>query len=76
MIAIDFTEEDIRYHHPLQRKMEALWLKHQGLPHSQIIAISPNTLRAYLRHYQTGGIDALKQLNYCPQESELLAHQT
>ena len=88
MIAIDFTEEDIealdyeRYHHPhpkVQRKMEALWLKHQGLPHSQITrlaGISPNTLRAYLRQYQTGGIDALKQLNYCPQESELLAHQT
>ena len=62
MIAIDFTEEDIealdyeRYHHPhpkVQRKMEALWLKHQGLPHSQITrlaGISPNTLRAYLRH--------------------------
>ena len=53
--------------------MEALWLKHQGLPHSQITrlaGISPNTLRAYLRQYQTGGIDALKQLNYCPQESE------
>ena len=63
MIAIDFTEEDIealdyeRYHHPhprVQRKMEALWLKHQGLPHSQITrlaGISPNTLRAYLRQY-------------------------
>ena len=39
MIAIDFTEEDIealdyeRYHHPhprVQRKMEALWLKHKA----------------------------------------------
>ena len=56
MIAIDFTEEDIealdyeRYHHPhprVQRKMEALWLKYQGLPHNQITrlaGISPNTL--------------------------------
>lgn len=88
MIAIDFTEEDVeafdyeRYHHPLprvQRKMEALWLKSQGLPHHQITrltGISPNTLRAYLRQYQTGGIDALKHLNYSPQESELMAHQT
>ena len=47
--------------------MEALWLKYQGLPPS-----SRYLLRAYLRHYQTGGIDALKQLNYCPQESLLL----
>ena len=88
MIAIDFTEEDVeafdyeRYHHPhprVQRKMEALWLKSQGLPHNQITrltGISPNTLRAYLRQYQTGGIDALKHLNYSPQESELMAHQT
>ena len=76
MIVIDFTQEAIealdyqRYHHPhprVQRKMEALWLKSQGLPHHQIAAlsgISPNTLRAYLRQYQAGGIEALKQLNY------------
>ena len=88
MIVIDFTQEDIealdyqRYHHPhpkVQRKMEALWLKSQELPHHQIVAltgISANTLRAYLRHYQTGGIEALKQLNYRRQESELLAHRT
>jgi transposase len=88
MIIIDFTTEDIealnyqRYHHPhpkVQRKMEALWLKSQGLPHKQITrltGISPNTLRAYFRQYQTGGIDALKQLNYHPHSSELLAHQT
>ena len=59
--------------------MEALWLKSQESLHHQIAAltgISANTLRAYLRHYQTGGIEALKQLNYRRQESELLAHRT
>lgn len=88
MIVIDFTPEDIealdyqRYHHPhpkVQRKMEALWLKSQGLPHKQITrltGISPNTFRAYLRQYQTGGIDTLKQLNFHPHPSQLLAHQT
>ena len=88
MITINFTEEDVeafdyeRYHHPhprVQRKMEALWFKSQGLPYHQITrltGISPNTLRAYLRQYLTGGIDALKHLNYTPQESELMAHQT
>ena len=79
MILIDLTPEEIealhyeRYHHPhpkVQRKMEALWLKSQGLPHKQITrltGISPNTFRAYLRQYQTGGLSALKQLNYHPQ---------
>ena len=42
MILIDLTPEEIealhykRYHYPhpkVQRKMEALWLKSQGLPH-------------------------------------------
>ena len=59
--------------------MEALWLKSQGLPHQQITrltGISLNTFRVYLRQYQTGGLSALKQLNYHPQESELLAHRT
>ena len=88
MILIDLTPEEIealhyeRYHHPhpkVQRKMEALWLKSQGLSHKQITrltGISPNTFRVYLRQYQTGGLSTLKQLNYHPQESELLAHRT
>ena len=49
------------------------------LPNEQITrltGISPNTLRVYLRQYQTGGLSALKQLNYHPQESELLTHRT
>jgi transposase len=87
MIRIDFTPEEIkaldyqRYHHPhpkVQRKMEALWLKSQGLPHHQIsrlTGISLNTLRAYLRQYQTGGIQTLKQLNYHPAQSELACHK-
>ena len=50
----------------------------QGLPHHQIAqlcAISANTLRSYLKLYHTGGVEALKQLNFhCPQ-SLLRAHQ-
>ncbi len=88
MIKIDFTKEEIetldyeRYNYPhpkVQRKLEALWLKSQGVPHHEIARltnISPNTLRAYLRQYQTGGIDALKQFNYVPKQSELMAHRT
>ena len=65
-----------RYHHPhprVQQRMEALWLKSQGVPHHQIAqlcAISANTLRSYLKLYQRGGVAALKQLNFhCPQSA-------
>src|SRR5919106_1317080 len=70
MLRLKFSEADKRalnherYHHPhprVQQRMEALWLKSQGLPHHQIAtlcAISGNTLRAYLKLYQAGGIEA------------------
>jgi transposase len=80
MIQLLFSEADKqalhyeRYHHPhprVQQRMEALWLKSQGLPHHQIAqlcAISRNTLRAYLRLYHDGGVEGLKHLNFhCPQ---------
>ena len=86
MIRIPFTQEEIkaldyeRYHHPhrrVQKKMEALWLKSQGLSHGEIArltSISPNTLRAYLRQYLEGGIEALKIVNFRQQQSELMDH--
>ena len=70
-----------RYHHPhprVQQRMEALWLKSQGLPHHQIAqlcVISTNTLRSYLKLDHAGSVEALKQLNFhCPQ-SLLSAHR-
>jgi transposase len=85
MLTIEFTEADKqalnyeRFHHPhprVQRKMEALWLKSQGLSHKDIAkltGISPNTLRSYLRAYQSGGRDRLKQINFYRPKSELMA---
>lgn len=87
MLRLTFSEEDIkeldyqRYHHPhprVQRKMEALLLKAKGLPHHQIascVGVSENTLRSYLRQYQTGGIEALKRLAFRRPSSDLAAHQ-
>ena len=61
MIQIAFTPEDIealhqeRSHHPhprVQEKMEAVYLKSQGLLHKEICRlarISENPLRSYLR---------------------------
>lgn len=87
MIKIEFTKEDIdslnyeRYHHPhpsVQRKMEALWLKSQGLSHGEIARlanISPNTLRSYFRDFIEGGIEKLKEVNFYKPKSELEDHR-
>ena len=87
MVQIEFTEEERRalhyerFHHPhprVQQKMEALWLKSHNLPHAQIaelVQISEETLRAYLRAYQEGGIEKLKTLSWYGPESELARHE-
>jgi transposase len=87
MLHLSFTQENIeelhyqRYHHPhprVQMKMEALLLKAKGLPHHQIascVGICENTLRTYLKQYQTGGIEALKVLQFHRPSSELEAHR-
>ena len=85
MIRIDFTEEVIeklryeRFHHPqVQRKMEALLLKSDGLPHhriTRILGISENTFRQYLREYEEGGIDRLKEIHFHRPQSELADHR-
>ena len=86
-IKIEFTPEAIdeleyeRYHHPhpkVQRKMESVYLKSQGLEHQEIRRLcriaSKTTLTTYLKQYQEGGIEGLKQLNYQGQANELLGH--
>ncbi len=87
MIHLEFTEEEKqslyyeRFHHPhprVQKKMEALWLKSQKLPHAsicQLAGISGNTLRSYLKDYQKGGIEKLKEIKFYRPKSELEEHQ-
>jgi len=87
MIHIDFTEEAIaqlreeRFQHPhprVQRKMEALLLKSQGLSHGEIgkiVGVCQDTLREYLSQYQSGGIEALKVINFYQPKSELAEHR-
>jgi transposase len=88
MIRIEFSAQEIeqlnyeRYHHPhpqVQKRMEVLYLKSQGLAHQEICRlcqISKTTLVKYLRSYQQGGIEELKQLNYKGQPSSLNEHAT
>ncbi len=58
--------------------MEALYLKSQGLSHQEIRRLcrigSKTTLVTYLREYEAGGIEALKQLNFKGSPSELNGH--
>jgi len=87
MIQLEFSEADItaldyeRYHHPhpqVQRKMEVLYLKSQGLSHQEIRRLcrigSKTTLVSYLKSYKAGGIAALKQLHYKGTPSQLNEH--
>lgn len=87
MLKIEFSTTEIkalhyeRFHHPhprVQLKMEAVYFKSLQLPHHEICrlcGITGNTLRAYLRDYQAGGLPQLQQLNfYCP-KSKLLGHK-
>jgi transposase len=86
MIRIEFSEEEKqaldyeRYHHPhphVQRKMEALWLKSQKLPHKDICrftGISKHTLCTYLEAYKEGGINKLQEINFYKPKSVLSLH--
>jgi transposase len=83
MLRINFVQEDIkklhyqRYHHPhplVQKKMEAIYLKSQGVTHKNIYRlcqISKTTLTKYIRQYQEGGVEELKKIEYKGQSSEL-----
>jgi transposase len=87
MIRIEFSDEDKaalnyeRYNHPhpfVQQKMEALWLKSQGLAHKEICRLTDvcsTTLTDYVRDYKDGGIEALKILPFRRQRSDLEDHR-
>lgn len=87
MIRLHFTGEEKqalnyeRYHHPhphVQRKMEAVWLKSQGESHQRIArltGVTVNTVTGFLKDYQAGGIERLKEIRFRQPVSELAGHQ-
>jgi len=87
MIRIDFSAQDVKKIKQLRRddprprvrtRMDALWLKSQGLPHKDICrltAISGTTLRTYLRMFQSGGVEKLMEMNFYAPTSELQRHR-
>lgn len=70
-----------RFHHPhprVQRKMEALYLKSQGVSSAEacrLCGISPATWFRYLRAYRLGGIDKLKAVPFHRRSSQLAAYR-
>ena len=86
MIKVEFTEQDLkaieyeRFNHPIplvQRRMEVLWLKSQGLAHKDIAKIAnvcDNAVTKYLRLYQNGGLDEVRKTNFYQPKSELEGH--
>ena len=86
MIKVTFNEAIIslldyeRYHYPhpqIQRRMEALYLKSQGLAHGEIgrlCDIREKTLSTWLKIYRDSGLEGLKVLKYKGRPSELNSH--
>lgn len=87
MIHLDFSEADIRairherFNHPdprVQRRMEVLLLKANGLPHHQIqsiLGVCGNTMRTYFSIYREGGIEKLKEFNDHRPQSQLVHYK-
>ena len=87
MRAVTFTETDLqaikhdRYHHPdphVQRKMEGLWLKHNGFTHEEIAAlagVSRRSVQRYLDELLQGGLDEIRRNRHRGKTSELAAHK-
>jgi transposase len=87
LIQLTFTIENIeklhyeRFHHPhppVQQKMEALYLKSQGLPHwkiGQLNRVTKPTLANYFQDYPVGRIAKLKKPTFYQPQSELRQHQ-
>ena len=86
MIKVAFTEQDLktieyeRFNHPIprvQRRMEVLWLKSQGLSHKQICKLSgvcDNSVTKYLRLYYQEGLDGVRKVNFYRPKSKLENH--
>jgi len=70
-----------RYHHPhprVQRKMEVLWLKSQGLTHDDIANfadVSPRSVQRYLDEFEQGGLERLRRLGWQGKHCALDEHQ-
>ena len=87
MRALEFSQETVeqirheRFHHPhprVQRKMEVLWLKSQGLTHADIANladVSPRSVQRYLDEFAEGGLERIRLLGWKGKHCEMDDHQ-
>lgn len=87
MQKITFSSSDIealeyeRFHHPhprVQRKMEVLWLKANGLQHKDICrlsGVSAPTMCGYFAEFLQGGIERIKEVKFRRQQSDLIKYK-
>jgi transposase len=87
MTRITFTDDDLsaiafeRYHYPdpfVQRKLEVLWLKSQGLAHhdiARLAGVSRASVQRYLAEFRRGGLDAIRRSPWKGRLSALDGHQ-
>lgn len=88
MIKKEFSKEAIealqywRFNHPdprVQVRMEAIYLKSQGMKNRSIIGLSRISKASYHRYfnaYITGGIEKLKEIDHYRPQSKLVNHRT
>jgi transposase len=87
MPRLAFTDDDLsaiafdRYYHPepfVQRKMEVLWLKAQGLTHdaiARLAGLSRSSVQRHLRQFAQGGLDAIRRFPWKGQRGALDSHR-
>jgi len=87
MPRIAFTADDLsaiafdRYYHPepfVQRKMEVLWLKSQGLTHgtiARLAGVSRSSVQRHLRQFAQGGLEAIRRFPWQGQRGALDDHR-
>ena len=87
MAEVVFSIEDIeklfheRFSHPhpmIQKRLEALYLKSQGVSHKKIcslLRISRASIANWLKVYKEDGIEGVKKLKYRKKWGELSTHQ-
>lgn len=83
MKTLTFTNQEIQHLHEqrfsypdpkIQKRLEALFLKSQGLTHEEIcnlVRVSMSTLTRWVRIYRDGGFKALIHTEYGKRQSEL-----
>jgi transposase len=83
MLQVIIKEEDKkifakeRYEHPhprVNQRMDALHLKSKGVSNNaicEIAGICPNTLLSYFAMYNSGGVEALREINFNRPKSEM-----